>query len=306
MPKELTHWIIAQRSLDALDHGSETSILLREHYHLYLAGAVLPDTLLHLVRGPDTVVALDLADLFHDTGKNSYAPLISFEENSKEPLSPETKACLLGVLCHMQADIVFHPFVHSISGWDDIGRHYALETEIDCCLLRNGAEPPVRLMKEIGSAERLEIAEEVCRMLFDPQGRLSQGGVADALELHCKYQGMYDTLFWKMLMSVCGILPFKNLRQQRHLFYPLLGADRKKTLAGEGSWEHPVTGHLQKTTLKDLADLAVSRTAAFFTQFDGQKTFKSILEDARGENLLTGLYGVQKKKLKKMERGCQK
>ena len=298
MPKELTHWIIAQRSLDALDGWSETSILLREHYDLYLAGSVLPDTLLHLVRGPDAGIALDLADLFHDTGKNSYAPLIRVETNSENALTPETKACLLGVLCHMQADIVFHPFVHSVSGWDDIGRHYRLETEIDCCLVRNGAGPPVKLMQEIIGGEKSELATEVCRILFDPQGRLSKSGAADALGLHCKYQGMYDSFLWKMLVVVGGRLPLKSLRQQRHLFYPIFGSEREKTLAGEGSWKHPVTGILQKTTLNDLVDLAVSRTAAFFLQIDEQKSFKAVLEDARGENLLTGLYGVQKKELK--------
>lgn len=297
MPKELTHWVIAESAIDALDSSSETSVLLREHHDLYLAGAVLPDTLLHVVKGPDAAIAMELADYFHDSGNDSYAPLISFEEKSKKALSPQTTACLLGVLCHMQADIIFHPFVYSISGWDDIGGHYRLETEIDCRLVGMGSEPPVRLMKQILNGEKSGIAAEICRSLFDPQEKLTRNGAADALEMHCRYQGMYDSFLWKMLVVVGGRLQFKSLRQQQHLFYPLWRS-RLKATADEWSWKHPVSGHLQKTSLRDLADQAVNRTAVLFSQFDRKKSFKAVLEGARGENLLTGLYGVQKKKLK--------
>lgn len=297
MPKELTHWIIAQRALDAMDAWSETSNVLRDHYDFYLAGAVLPDTLLHLVRGPDAGVALNLADLFHDAGKNSYAPLIMFEEKAKKALSADTKACLLGVLCHMQADIVFHPFVHSLSGWEEIGMHYRLETEIDCCLIRRGALPPVRSLNEIITPSLRKKLTELCVDLFDPQGKLSKKGVEDALELHCKYQGMYDDFLWKMLAVVGGHLPLTSLKQQRHLFYPVFRSGRGKKLAGEGSWEHPVSGLLQTSTLNDLVDLAVRRSARLFMQINDQNSFKGVLGNAKGENLLTGIYGVQKKEL---------
>jgi hypothetical protein len=51
MPKELTHWILADRALAGLSDGSRLRGLIQEHHDCYLGGAVLPDTLLHHVRG---------------------------------------------------------------------------------------------------------------------------------------------------------------------------------------------------------------------------------------------------------------
>jgi len=81
MPKELTHWMLAEKSLEQLESTGALHELIVAHRNLYLAGAVLPDTLLHLFYGPWSKQALMLACQFHDTAGNSFMPLIEAEKS---------------------------------------------------------------------------------------------------------------------------------------------------------------------------------------------------------------------------------
>jgi len=299
MPKELTHWLLAERSLAGLDDTSRLSALIRENRALYQAGAVLPDTLLHLVAGPDSPTALRLAHQFHDTIGNSYAPLIRIEESfGAKGLPAGLLACLLGVLSHMEADIVFHPFVYAHSGTGDIGRHYRVETALDCHFSRHGTRIPAqRLDALVTPAIRAELVT-ACALLFDPMGELPRQALERALALHCRIQAMYDSTFWKLTARLLACLPVRLLRHARHLFYPLTrsGDDPGELL---GTWRHPVTGKEQTGTPDGLAQEVVHRTVALFRRIDAEGGLKNPLSSPPGENLLTGLYGVGYREMEK-------
>jgi len=94
MPKELTHWWLATEAQRQVPLTSATRQLLDQEQGAYLTGAVLPDTLLHLIRGQWSETALQLAHNFHEPTGNSFEPLIRFAE--KTPLAPTMTACLLG------------------------------------------------------------------------------------------------------------------------------------------------------------------------------------------------------------------
>ena len=80
MPKELTHWWLAAHAVQQLPADSLVRKLLHQEQQLYLTGAVLPDTLLHLVADRWSAAALASADRFHDPPGSSYQPLIRFLE----------------------------------------------------------------------------------------------------------------------------------------------------------------------------------------------------------------------------------
>lgn len=299
MPKELTHWMLAEQSLTGLDDTSHLAVLLRENRALYLAGAVLPDTLLHLVAGSHGPTALGLAHRFHDTTGNSYAPLIRAEVSyGPEGLPAELLACLLGVLSHMQADIVFHPFVYAHSGVGDIGRHYRAETALDCHFARQGIHfPAQRLDSLMTPAVRAELVT-ASALLFDPEGELPREALEQALRLHCRIQAMYDSTFWKLAARLLAYLPVPLLRHAQHLFYPLTrsGYDSNELL---GAWNHPVTGVEMAGTPDDLAQEVVRRTVVLFKRIGADGRLKEALSTPPGENLLTGLYGVGEHEMKK-------
>jgi hypothetical protein len=293
MPKELTHWILAERSLASLSSDSSLRKIILKHHDIYLVGAVLPDTLMHLFRGPHAKTALDLAHRFHNAAGCSFAPLIAAEQRYPEGLPAPLMACLLGVITHMQADIIFHPFVYAQSGTEDIGRHYRVETDIDCHLLRHGARPTVRRLAELLSPGVHDVLVTVCSLLFDPDGQLPRSAIDRALKLHCRFQGMYDRTYWKLAVRLAARLAGSPFDGQRHLFYPLAssraaGSERNNVV----EWRHPVSGESRRTSIEQLLDEAAGLIRETFTHIETAGSLAEALTGRPGENLLTGMHGA--------------
>jgi len=297
MPKELTHWMLAERALEALPSGSRIAALIGRQREAYLGGAVLPDTLAHLLRGPHHPAARRLSRRFHDAPGNSYQPLIGAEARFPEGLPEPLLACFLGVISHLEADVALHPFVYAASGSAGIGEHYRLETAIDVKLLAQGRGPTPRRLEGLLGAPTRELLVSAAGLLFDPDGELPRQALERSLTLHCRFQSLYDRTFWKLAVRLLARLCGSPFREQRHLFYPLRkGICQAGMLeAGEhGGWRHPETGELESATLDGLVRLAVERTVAVFLRIEAAGTLGAALASPPGANLLTGLPGVKK------------
>lgn len=293
MPKELTHWLLADRAFAGLDNDCHLRSVIESHHSLYLGGAVLPDTLLHLLRGSHTATALTLAHTFHDTPGNSFAPLIRGEQHFSAGLPAVMLACLLGVLTHIVTDIVFHPFVFALTAADGIGRHYQIETDIDLHFTQSGVKSPVRHLADLIAPDTQEFFISAISLLFDPDDRVPRSALEQALADHCRIQAMYDANFWKLAVRILGSVLGSPYREQRHLFYPVLSAKTDRfALTNANGWRHPVSGELILTTLEELADQAVERISALFERINAAGSLAETLSENPGENLLTGMYGV--------------
>ena len=270
MPKELTHWILADRALAGLSDDSRLRGLIQEHHDCYLGGAVLPDTLLHHVRGPHAATALALARQFHDTAGNSFAPLILAEQRFPDGLPPAILACLLGVITHMQADIVFHPFVYALTGTTGIGRHYRLETDMDVHFLQWRSHSLPCDMWPTWSRRPPDRSSSIpapCSSTLS--SRLPRQALEQALKHHCRFQGMYDRTFWKLAVRLASLLAGAPYSEQRHLFYPLPGTGRVTASVNDTvEWRHPVSGEPRRTSLEQLADDTVQRCTTLFERME--------------------------------------
>jgi len=299
LPKELTHWIVAERACKELSRDSRLFGVIDHYKKEYLAGAVLPDTLLHLFSGPHAKSALSAAGRFHNTDENSYEPLISVEAELGQELSDPVLSCLLGVITHMQSDIVFHPYIFALTGTDDIGRHYKLETEIDMYLTSNRLQPPVNKLLDLVTPETEKTIISVAELLFSTTFQLSCVTFSDSLRLHCRFQSMYSKNFWKFAVKLLGMFLGKPYSQQRHLFYPieLLGKQDFKHMSETIEWEHPVSGEARKSNVDELVADAVSRTVEVFRRIELENSLVAALLDPPGCNLLTGMYAVNSSKM---------
>jgi hypothetical protein len=233
-----------------------------------------------------------LAHRFHDTPGNSFAPLVRAGQHCPNGLPPAILACLLGVISHMLADITFHPFVYARTGTERIGRHYQLETDMDVHFLNSGAVPPVRLVSTLVSPLTRPILIETCALLFDPDSALPRRALEHALDLHCRVQGMYDRIFWKLAVQLTALLAGAPFTEQRHLFYPLSSTQADRFGAESIEWQHPVSGELRLTSLEQLADEAVGRMVSLYELIESSGSLSTALESRPGENLLTGLHGA--------------
>lgn len=312
MPKELTHWWLADRSVCRLSAESPVRRLLEQQRSAWLIGAVLPDTLLHLIRGKHSSAALRLADRFHDSAAgSSYTPLITFLEKQGQgsgvkdqekvpesgrapcplPLTPAVTACLLGVASHMEADIVIHPFVYAAAG-DDMGRHYRVETDLDLWFLHRGAIPPVRRLKALlRDTAAVEAALEVAAGVFDPSRELSRAAFADALQLHGLIQSWYGSLPWQLAAMLLAQLPVAGLRSRHGLFYPVRWR-RGTAVAWPESWLDRATGKRRDESPEQLAERATERIAALLAEVDRQGILAA-MQKQPGENLLSGLLPLR-------------
>ncbi len=296
MPKELTHWLLADRAFDGLPVNSRLKAAIAGNRSAYRFGAVLPDTLLHLYRGPYSPTALALSHIFHDSSGNSFVPLMAAESVYSDGLPPDALACFLGVIAHMEADIVFHPLVYALTGSAGIGRHYRIETDIDVCFLRNGTIPAPSHAADLLDPDTCETVIKACSLIFDPDGRLPREALEESIALHGRIQAMYDSTFWKLaalfLSAVWGA-PFSD---RRHLFYPLFPWSRSPFTPTEPiEWIHPVTGELQHCSLQELSDVTTHRIIRLFSQIEESGSLNAALVDHPAENMLTGLYGVTEK-----------
>lgn len=292
MPKEKTHWILAEQAFAGLP-PSPLKTILWTHHDLYLSGAVLPDTLMHLFHGPQARTALALSKRFHDTGGNSYAPFIEAEARCADGIPPRLMACLLGMIAHMQADIVFHPFIYAVGGTEDIGRHYRLETALDGYSQRRIAPAPARYLKDLLDAAARDDLTTASAMIFDPGGELPRESHEQALDLHCRFQGFYDRTHWQLAVRLLGLLHVPLVKNYQHLFYPLHPGSDDVLLAGTVPWQHPVTGELRTDSIEVLAGHAVQCTIDILTRIAEAGSLAPALTEPPGENLLTGMYGVR-------------
>lgn len=300
MPKELTHWMLAERALDALPGGSRVGGIIARHREAYLGGAVLPDTLAHILSGPYHPTARVLSQRFHDAPGNSFQPLISAEARFPEGLPPALFSCFLGVISHMEADIALHPYIYAATGDAGIGEHYRLETAIDVRFHQRGGAPARRRLDSMLGASTREVLVGAAGLLFDPEGELPRRALEESLAQHCRFQARYDRTFWKLAVRLCARLCGSPFREQRHLFYPISwsreGINETGELpAGPGSkWRHPETGELKNASIEDLARQAVQRTVEVFLRIEAAGTLAAALANPPGANLLTGLPGAKK------------
>lgn len=295
MPKEITHWMLAERALASLPKGSRLQATIAQHKQAYLGGAVLPDTLAHIFRGPFHPTARVLGHRFHDPIGNSYAPLIRAERQFPDGVPAALFSCFLGVISHMEADMALHPYVYAATGNADIGAHYRLETGIDLHFLRRGVAPKQRRLDKLLDNNTKEVMVSAAEFLFDPSGELPRRALEHSLLLHCRFQSMYDKTLWKLAVRLLARVLGSPFREQRHLFYPLRNPGAGVIEGAEPDrWRHPESGAAQSSSVDDLAQEAVERTVAVFQRIEEAGTLEAALSTIPGANLLTGLHGVAK------------
>lgn len=289
MPKELTHWWLASEALRRLPLDRPTRQLLEEQQAAYLVGAVLPDSLLHILRGPHGLTARHLADTFHDSSSHCYTPLLTFLTKTPN-LAPAQQACLLGIATHIEADIVFHPFVYAQAG-SDLGQHYRIETNLDLWLLHRGKRPPVLTLRELLTADTVVAAVAVLAGVVDPHGQLPADVISEALQQHARLQARYGDVGWQLLARVLGLLPGTPVHRWQHLFYPFFFWKNGRAIHWPQRWRHPASDSERGDTPEGLLTEALTRISTLLRAVD-DVGLPAALRKQPGENLLTGLSPV--------------
>lgn len=115
MPKEFTHWTLAELGYRAMPDSSLKGVI-EENKALYELGAVCFDSP-YYTTGPAKPVWVDIATRLHFTESgNSFTPLVRLLEIGQSIGDNRVWALLAGCVSHIIADSRFHPLVYTVTG----------------------------------------------------------------------------------------------------------------------------------------------------------------------------------------------
>lgn len=285
MPKEVSHWVLAERTFDLIQPGPARSAI-EAHRHFYYLGAVVYDSPYYAFGVSNTDAFLQVVRRLHGVGaEDTFEPYRGFARSYNHELPPEALSFFAGALTHYSGDVVFHPFVNYFSGkYDDDDprerarsqkRHRGLEGFMDIYFnavfahdighsgharLGTGLVNQGRLSHTLGALadQRQEVEEIVGRFYWPDEMDIP---VRVLLKRHSQIQRQFFKRFLSIPITVAGSLTGGGLSVIGSTFYPS-GIRRKAFRHPEATlpffsspvtFTHPNTGEMLKGSLEDLA-----------------------------------------------------
>ncbi|MFP4476187.1 MAG: zinc dependent phospholipase C family protein [Desulfatibacillaceae bacterium] len=308
MPKEITHWVLAERVAEKLPPGFAQSTI-RKHFHLYLLGSVALDTPFYTLVGRYTETFTTLAERLHSRwGEDSFEPVRDVLEHYGNQVSDAAWAFLFGLLTHIMADAVHHPVVMYYSGCphdmppglktSSLCRHRILEGYLDLYHLKQ--RPHAAKWTFLSLLRRKEI-----------------GSVDFYRLMSVLYFGRPGVYFPHVRMAFASHALFHRIFQKRHLFplirhgnrvmggkwwhvEALFNPNGKKEIArglysAPIPYRHPVTGRRDEKTMEQLARRSVASSLSLILQVERGLEAGDVADyfaSVRGPSPENGLVGV--------------
>jgi len=290
MPKEITHWLIAERAA-ALLEGSALGDAAAANPNCLALGAVCQDILYYLPPTRRYGAYLGLANTLHGNGgEDSFEILRVIAQTA--PSDSERGAWiafLLGAASHIWADFVFHPPVVYLTGdyhASDSRKcsavrqaHRRYETLVDLFFFRNRAHGRVfsvhRFLKELGVFPELLLSRIYGQLLQragasggDDRRRDTAVSRCDQLDLvvhrALRNFSVLQGVGRRRLLStwLCRLEPMlpTMIREVTALFTGRQLNRYLPELEGEIQYQHPVTGVPEAKSLEQLFETTVERT----------------------------------------------
>ncbi len=260
MPKEISHWYLADLVREKLPRDSVFYQPVHTHENLFFLGAVAPDIPFYYLLGPRKARIQAAADPFHLSDVRALAPVLAFFDNmSFSQPDPAALSLGAGIICHLLSDTAFHPLVYYFSGMSLVhpgatARHRQFETALDLYLLHQagpGARTCLgRILKKIEIAESRMIG--LLGDLFNLAASRDRACLEYAVRSHVFYQNMFQYTFLYRLLY--------RKHQNRHwlpdpalsLMYPVKQGLDLPFFGQTFGYRDPVTGRHCKAGILDL------------------------------------------------------
>ena len=303
MPKEITHWLVSIKTAEAL-RGTQLGDAALRNQNVLKLGAIFPDILFYLPDNPKNSRYLDVAHALHgNNGEDTYEQIRQVIEVMKRSLyRQELLSFLLGVITHIQTDIVFHPMIYYLTGnYHDaetskrskaIEQHRRFECLTDiyyCGGSRNVKGYSVKsILKnlEIPLSQILELSRELNSQKLSNMN----AAMTKALKNLEILQGLYKN------RAIAGIIytikPYLSgpVKEIAALFYsPQLDSFIPR-VSGTLYYKNPITGEIKNAGLAGLLEEAVEKSSILAGKIE-EAIYSNNLESfsERGHSLSYGL-----------------
>jgi len=279
MPKEITHWLVAEAVCKRLE-GSFFEEPLRRNPNLLHIGAIIHDAPYYYLKGDFDSRFGSLPTKLHGTVEDAVElieSLLRYLLGLPEELKEQLTAFLVGLITHLYADALMHPLIFYLTGpYDarDLKRrsaarqdHRMLETLIDMCLA--GGYHRVRghsLAAYIRDAEMplLELHDHLDKTwLRDEDTERFAEGLLSSFRLFSFLQSLYRNRLASRLAPLLLAVSPRQVREVLALFYwpRLMGQCWR--IEGEIPCRHPSTGEIRSQSIRMLFQDAVDRSVEF-------------------------------------------
>ena len=313
MPRDVTHVILADETAEVIQSNEVFDNLNAFHMgcvtddsFLYTASPLL-STRLHGGLGDDTrVIVLEMLD---------------YMQKEKNPeRRAEQKAFICGYLCHMAADLTFHPFIYSISGSQVKSNNFSMkdvklskachryaETWLDLHLMREknksfkNFRPFRKIVNSVAMRLRLDDFFTDCYQSALKAKKYTWG---DNFDLQAQFHnGMTRQLFVDKItqnQTVASVLrKFDRVLSGKLELYTSGFYDFDENVPQRlmaDSFVHPVTGEVVKKSIKDLEKEAVDCSVKFIQAAEAyikSGDREAFLEAVPNVNLDTGIENTK-------------
>jgi hypothetical protein len=271
MPKEITHFTLADRIQNALPEDSLFKTPARKFPYLFLTGSISPDIPFFYIAGANRNFIQALSHPFHGLDRSALLPVLHFLNHYRED-HQDALAYASGVVCHILTDTVFHPLVSYFSGCEELHkgatvRHRQFETAMDYYFWsRQGNNPQVSLARVIEQIEipKKRIAHFIAQ-LFNIERDVRKRGLKRALKIHMTLQYLcrerWSSRLFRFMHHPLHCLP----SSVEALFYPYAKAEELPFFEKDLNYRNPWSGIKYACNIKDLAE---QTTIAAKTLFD--------------------------------------
>lgn len=280
MPRDITHVILADEAAETIKSKE-----IFDHLDAFHMGCMADDSFLYTLSSQlSTRLHGGLGD---DTRAVVLEMMNRLKEEKNQDKAAEKKAFIFGYLCHMAADLTFHPFIYSISGSqlkdnnrsaDDVelskACHRYAETWLDLHLMKDkklsfkNFRPFRKIITNLAMRTRLDDFFTDCYQSALKAKKYTWG---DNFDLQSQFHnGMTRQLF------VDKITQSENIGKILRKLDKVLGGKLKLVTSGfynfdkdiprrltAGSFVHPTTGEIIKKSIADLEQDAVKNCVKF-------------------------------------------
>jgi hypothetical protein len=297
MPKEITHWLVAEQAMRELEWERQNGDQAFVQQSLVRLGAVFPDAPYYTLGGKRPR-ALQLADRLHGAlGEDTFDIVqdciaVIRQTSHEDSFSQSFRDFLFGAITHICTDVIFHPFVYFWSGdvrtnfhcaWRN---HRAFESALDLVFCKEFGVHP----------DSFSLAQDLHHCTPVLAGILAH--VPSIVPFHKEILSGYSTMATVRRLGANAPLGWLLDRVESALpiswqFYTALryttdrGLDAKKMY----KFQHPVTGELDFTSFQTLFDASVQESVRVWGQVERCLASGEAFEE-RGKSLEVGIAGI--------------
>lgn len=270
MPKEFTHWTIAEKARQKLEH-SPLKDLLEKYRCAYNIGAVLPDLPYYSFLHHKYKLILPYGESVHRI--RPFSPYCGLK-GRYENITPAQKACLAGAFTHLCTDAFFHNFVFYYTGdvYSSAGagaaniKHRHLETYLDLFYYNKIALFHDYSLKELvkkSETPKKELGAFMVKFFDAGHSRLNVGNLNSMLRSYAFAQNIIKRKAAYIVARSSSKL-WRKFDVLKTAIYPELKPVNHNFFTERQSYRHPYLGTHYTENIADIEQKTVNFIAEVF------------------------------------------